>query len=140
MKIRFKFLLIFLLVSILPLIVLAIYNYETSRAIVTQDAQDNLEAVAAGKASIVNSVLAGHYALVDQIATGSSVIADLDTYNQTGVLLPATIEGVRARVAAVFLRSQRNPSLADIQSIAVADNKGVIVASSAARGKPTHCL
>lgn len=129
-SLKVRFLLVFVLVAVLPLLAVSSYMYLGARRISTSSANENLQAVSVARVDLVNAVITTHMALVEQVASGADIISDLDTYNKTGVLRTPPTEGAAQRALAVSLRNKRNPALADMKAISVSDKNGKIVASS----------
>lgn len=122
MRIRTKFLSIFLITAVIPLVLLTYFNFNTSRSILAKKSKSNLEAVAALKEAQTHSLIGRRHEEVALIATRITLVAFAATFDKTRD--PAAQQQMNQQLLTI------KQDLAGAQTISLLNLTGEVTAST----------
>lgn len=122
MNIRAKFLLMFLIVAILPLVILTTYILQSSQKALSQKAEDHIQAVATLKEAETRAAIASYRDQIMFIAKRTTLISQLTEYDKTGD------SAVANRIDQLLTLVEQVPQ--NVRTVSVFTRKGQVIASS----------
>ena len=123
MKIRSQLIVYFLVISLIPLIIIGIFNYISAEQLLKKEILNKLENIATLGEKNIENVIEGNFEKIKLISTSLQLKIELDKYN-------SNIDRNKSQISMNNIINPIKSAIKNVEDISIRDLTGMIVAST----------